>query len=243
MGGDAVGAGLGERARVTPSRPYLVGREKVREFALAVGEGASVCTDLDAALTDPGTIIATNTSSLPVIDQAASTKRPERFIGLHFFNPAPVLKFVEVIRTVVTEPDVLDDVGEATAKSIGGTYRHLDVRSESDLAALIADILRRDNRIDVLVAGDALVEKRRAAEALRDPREVRRRIRRRAWTDVRRGHVRAGGARGGRGVPGKSGLPSRQSPHADSDRRWLGSLCRRSCPGGTRFACEPLQGL
>ena len=47
--------------------------------------------------------------------------------------------------------DVLDDVGEATARSIGGTYRHLDVRSESDWTTLVAEILQRDRRIDVLV--------------------------------------------------------------------------------------------
>ena len=47
--------------------------------------------------------------------------------------------------------DVLDEVGEATARSIDGTYRHLDVRSESEWATLIAEILRRDGRIDVLV--------------------------------------------------------------------------------------------
>ena len=47
--------------------------------------------------------------------------------------------------------DVLDDVGEATARSIGGTYRHLDVRSESDWTTLVAEILQRDRHIDVLV--------------------------------------------------------------------------------------------
>src|SRR5688500_10631314 len=50
-------------------------------------------------------LFATNTSSLPVIAQAAATSRPERFLGLHFFNPAQVMKLVEVIRGVTTSPE------------------------------------------------------------------------------------------------------------------------------------------
>ncbi|MFY9397692.1 MAG: 3-hydroxyacyl-CoA dehydrogenase NAD-binding domain-containing protein [Desulfomonilia bacterium] len=46
------------------------------------------------------TIFASNTSSLTVIEMAMSTKRPDRFVGMHFFNPVPVMKLVEVIRTV-----------------------------------------------------------------------------------------------------------------------------------------------
>ncbi len=55
-------------------------------------------------------IIATNTSSLSVTEISTATAHPGRVVGIHFFNPAPVQKLVEVVRTVVTEPDVLDDV-------------------------------------------------------------------------------------------------------------------------------------
>jgi len=51
------------------------------------------------------TLFATNTSSLPVIDQAAATSRPDRFLGLHFFNPAQVMKLLEVIRCVTTSDE------------------------------------------------------------------------------------------------------------------------------------------
>ena len=54
----------------------------------------------------PEAIFATNTSSLPVIDQAASTSRPDRFLGLHYFNPAQVMQLVEVIRAVTTSDEV-----------------------------------------------------------------------------------------------------------------------------------------
>jgi 3-hydroxybutyryl-CoA dehydrogenase len=54
----------------------------------------------------PGTVLATTTSSLPVIECAAATSRPSDVIGMHFFNPATVMKLVEVVRTVSTAPDV-----------------------------------------------------------------------------------------------------------------------------------------
>src|SRR6187397_2187908 len=55
-----------------------------------------------------GAYFATNTSSLPVIAQAAATARPERFLGLHFFNPAQVMKLVEVIRAVTTSDEAFE---------------------------------------------------------------------------------------------------------------------------------------
>jgi len=62
--------------------------------------------ELDGIVKD-GAVLATNTSSLAVIDQAASTKRPNRFIGLHFFNPAQVMPLLEVIQTVTTDEESL----------------------------------------------------------------------------------------------------------------------------------------
>ncbi|WBQ07445.1 3-hydroxyacyl-CoA dehydrogenase family protein [Kribbella sp. CA-293567] len=61
-------------------------------------------------LCKPGAILATTTSSLPVIDLAMATKRPADVVGLHFFNPAPVMKLVEVVSTVSTSPEVADTV-------------------------------------------------------------------------------------------------------------------------------------
>jgi 3-hydroxybutyryl-CoA dehydrogenase len=60
------------------------------------------------AIVKPEAIFATNTSSLAVIDQAASTTRPAQFVGLHYFNPAQVMKLVEVIRAVTTSDDAFD---------------------------------------------------------------------------------------------------------------------------------------
>jgi 3-hydroxybutyryl-CoA dehydrogenase len=56
------------------------------------------------------TILATNTSTLPVIDIAMTTKRPDRVVGLHFFNPAPRMPLVEVVPTLTTTPETVDAV-------------------------------------------------------------------------------------------------------------------------------------
>jgi 3-hydroxybutyryl-CoA dehydrogenase len=66
----------------------------------------------------PGTILASNTSSIPIIELAAATKRPELVVGLHFFNPVPVMKLVEVVRTIrVAEASVA--AARAFAESLG----------------------------------------------------------------------------------------------------------------------------
>lgn len=63
--------------------------------------------ELDEAC-GPKTIFASNTSSLPITDMAAATSRADRFVGLHFFNPVPVMKLVEVVRTIATSPETFD---------------------------------------------------------------------------------------------------------------------------------------
>jgi len=65
-----------------------------------------------------GTIFASNTSSLTVTEMAASTNRPDRFVGLHFFNPVPIMKLVEVVRTGATS-DATFDSAFAFARSVG----------------------------------------------------------------------------------------------------------------------------
>jgi 3-hydroxybutyryl-CoA dehydrogenase len=69
-------------------------------------------------LCKPGAILATTTSSLPVIECATATKRPGDVIGMHFFNPAPVMKLVEVVSTVSTSPEVAETV-RALCASLG----------------------------------------------------------------------------------------------------------------------------
>lgn len=65
-------------------------------------------------------ILATNTSSLPITEIAAVTKRPEQVIGMHFMNPVPVMKLVEIIRGLATADEVYETVAEMT-KQLGKT--------------------------------------------------------------------------------------------------------------------------
>jgi len=68
------------------------------------------------ALCPAHTIFASNTSSLTITEIAASTKRPQRFVGLHFFNPVPVMKLVEVAKTIATDPAVYEEMVNFGAK-------------------------------------------------------------------------------------------------------------------------------
>ena len=101
--------------RITPSASLddLAGVDLVVE---AVVEDLAVKQTLFGALDEickPGTVLATTTSSLPVIECAAATSRARDVVGLHFFNPAPVMRLVEVVSTVTTAPEV-----EATALAV-----------------------------------------------------------------------------------------------------------------------------
>lgn len=69
-------------------------------------------------LCGPNTIFASNTSSLTIADMAAATNRPGRMVGLHFFNPVPVMKLVEVVKTIATDPEVFQTAFEF-AQSLG----------------------------------------------------------------------------------------------------------------------------
>jgi 3-hydroxybutyryl-CoA dehydrogenase len=72
-------------------------------------------TALDS-LCPPRAIFASNTSSLTITEIAAATKRPQRFVGLHFFNPVPVMKLVEVVKTIATDPAVYEEMVNFGAK-------------------------------------------------------------------------------------------------------------------------------
>lgn len=87
------------------------------------------------AICPPDTILATNTSSLSVTEIGVATGRPSKVVGIHFFNPAPIMKLVEIISTVVTDRSVVEDV-EALARKLGKT----DV-TVSDRAGFIANAL------------------------------------------------------------------------------------------------------
>lgn len=113
-------AGIDSRMTFTTSREDLADADFVVE---AVPEHMDIKKDVFGDLDricPPGTILATNTSSLSVTEIAALTSRPDKVVGLHFFNPAPVMKLVEVITTVSTSAQTVDLVAEV-AKRVGKT--------------------------------------------------------------------------------------------------------------------------
>ena len=78
-----------------------------------------IFTELDG-IVKPEAIFASNTSSLSITEMMTATRRAPRFLGLHFFNPVPLMKLVEVIQTVVTDPAVVK-IGLDYARKVGKT--------------------------------------------------------------------------------------------------------------------------
>ncbi len=91
-------------------------------------------------------IFATNTSSISVTELMTATKRPERFIGLHFFNPVPMMKLVEVVKTIATAPDVYE-----TAVEFGKKLGKVPVRT-SDKTGFIVNRLLVPYMLDAIRA-------------------------------------------------------------------------------------------
>lgn len=75
---------------------------------------------LDDIVIDPDAILASNTSSIPITRLAASTNRPDHVVGMHFFSPVPVMALMELVTTVMSQPDV-EDRAQAFAERIGKT--------------------------------------------------------------------------------------------------------------------------
>ncbi len=110
------------RARISTSSDLaeLAGCELVVE---AIPERMELKRELFARLDEllpPESVLATNTSALSVTELATGTSRPSQVVGLHWFNPAPVMGLVEVVRTVVTDPSVVEDV-QALVERAGKT--------------------------------------------------------------------------------------------------------------------------
>jgi 3-hydroxybutyryl-CoA dehydrogenase len=112
--------GILGRLKTTTNIDDLKGCDLVIE---AVVENMNVKKELFAkldALLTPHAILCSNTSSLCVVEMAAATKRPKQVAGLHFFNPVPLMKLVEIVKTIVTSQDTIDTLF-AFAKRLGKT--------------------------------------------------------------------------------------------------------------------------
>jgi 3-hydroxybutyryl-CoA dehydrogenase len=123
-----------ERGKVTPERKKEVMARLNGTTDLAKLSGCDfvievVVESLDAKrevfqaldkVCAPHAIFASNTSSLSITEMAATTKRADRFVGLHFFNPVPLMKLVEVVRSPLTAPEAFEEAVEF-ARSLGKT--------------------------------------------------------------------------------------------------------------------------
>ncbi|MET0197031.1 3-hydroxybutyryl-CoA dehydrogenase [Rhodococcus sp. RS1C4] len=123
--------------RFTTDLDDFADRELVVE---AVTEDEDIKSDifarLDAVVTDPGAVLASNTSSIPIMKLGVATASPDRVVGLHFFNPVPVLPLVELVTTVKTS----DAVAERAEKFAGDVLGKQVVRS-ADRSGFVVNAL------------------------------------------------------------------------------------------------------
>jgi 3-hydroxybutyryl-CoA dehydrogenase len=97
-----------QRIRFTTDVAELADRQLVIEAVVEDEDTkAAVFRSLDAVVTDPKAILASNTSSIPIMKLGIATSRPEQVIGIHFFNPVPVLRLVELVTSLLTSPDTV----------------------------------------------------------------------------------------------------------------------------------------
>ncbi|MFS3128071.1 3-hydroxybutyryl-CoA dehydrogenase [Nocardioides sp. Bht2] len=108
------------RIRVVDDLNQLADRDLVIE---AIVEDEAAKTDLfrklDAIVTSPDAILASNTSSIPIMKLGVVTSRPERVLGIHFFNPVPVLKLVELVPSIVTAKEATEQARAFVENDLG----------------------------------------------------------------------------------------------------------------------------
>ncbi len=117
---------------------------------------ATLFAELDRIITDPDAVLASNTSSIPIMKIAAATKNPGRVLGLHFFNPVPVLPLVELVRTLVTTDEALARTEKFAGEVLGKQVVRCTDRSGFVVNALLVPYLL--SAIRMAEAGVATVE-------------------------------------------------------------------------------------
>ena len=117
---------------------------------------AKIFAELDELITDPDAVLASNTSSIPIMKIAAATKNPSRVLGLHFFNPVPVLPLVELISTLVTSDEAAARVEQFAGDVLGKQVVRCGDRSGFVVNALLVPYLL--SAIRMAEAGVATVE-------------------------------------------------------------------------------------
>src|ERR1700742_16485 len=115
----------------------LAGRQLVIEAVVEDEDVKSaILAELDRVITNPDAVLASNTSSIPIMKVAASTKNPGRALGLHFFNPVPVLPLVELVSTLVT-----DEAAAARPEEVASAVLKKQVVRCSDRSGFVVNAL------------------------------------------------------------------------------------------------------
>jgi 3-hydroxybutyryl-CoA dehydrogenase len=117
---------------------------------------AKVFAELDEVVTDPDAVLASNTSSIPIMKIAAATKNPGRVLGLHFFNPVPVLPLVELVGTLVTTDEAIARTEQFASEVLGKKVVKCADRSGFVVNALLVPYLL--SAIRMAEAGVATIE-------------------------------------------------------------------------------------
>ena len=117
---------------------------------------AKIFAELDELIADPEAVLASNTSSIPIMKIAAATRNPSRVLGLHFFNPVPVLPLVELISTLATSEDALERTQQFAGEVLGKKVVRCGDRSGFIVNALLVPYLL--SAIRMAEAGVATVE-------------------------------------------------------------------------------------
>jgi 3-hydroxybutyryl-CoA dehydrogenase len=115
-----------------------------------------IFAELDRIITDPDAVLASNTSSIPIMRIAAATQNPSRVLGLHFFNPVPVLPLVELVRTLVTSDAAAARAEEFASSVLGKQVVRCSDRSGFVVNALLVPYLL--SAIRMVEAGVATIE-------------------------------------------------------------------------------------
>ena len=131
-----------DRLRLTTDLSQLADRQLVIE---AIAEDADLKTDvfarLDSVVTDPDAILASNTSSIPIAKLAAATGRSGNVLGIHFFNPVPVLKLVELVPALVTDERTVERASAFATDRLGKQTIRAQDRSGFIVNALLVPYL------------------------------------------------------------------------------------------------------
>lgn len=117
---------------------------------------SKIFAELDRVITDPEAVLASNTSSIPIMKIAAATANPQRVLGLHFFNPVPVLPLVELVSTLVTDPAAADRTEQFASAVLGKQVVRCSDRSGFVVNALLVPYLL--SAVRMLESGFATVE-------------------------------------------------------------------------------------